>query len=113
MTSITKNQHIINGDNSRVNVKHINNMLGSWILANKIMRHKNLKDSHSSNGHPTLVTKSLLWEELGHIASSGVFPWMVIGDFNTYLAPFEKVMGNAPNRAFMAQFSRCLLTCGL
>ncbi|KAF7844595.1 reverse transcriptase [Senna tora] len=56
-----------------------------------------------------------LWQELGVIAANTNGPWMVVGDFNSYLHPHEneKKGGNGPNHRSMQGFSSCVSSCNL
>ncbi|KAK8913559.1 hypothetical protein KSP39_PZI024511 [Platanthera zijinensis] len=54
-----------------------------------------------------------LWESLTTLASNIALPWIVAGDFNVIRYASEKMGGNLPNPNHMAEFSDCILDCGL
>ncbi|KAK4279973.1 hypothetical protein QN277_011661 [Acacia crassicarpa] len=64
-------------------------------------------------GETTLVGRSTLWNSLRLLASSSTYPWLVLGDFNTYLSPTDKLGGADPPWASMCHFRECIDDTGL
>ncbi|XP_057432391.1 uncharacterized protein LOC130725156 [Lotus japonicus] len=62
---------------------------------------------------PNAALRNILWRELRSIAANISEPWVVLGDFNSYLSPGDKVGGATPNAASMQKFRDCLDDCSL
>lgn len=54
---------------------------------------------------PTENLRKDLWEDLQQMASLIDQPWMLIGDFNTYASPKEKIGGTPATPNKCQQFS--------
>jgi exonuclease III len=64
-------------------------------------------------GEPRWENKHLTWERLRELNQFGDSPWLVMGDLNDILYPFEKEGGRPrPNRCMKA-FRDCLEDCHL
>ncbi|KAF7842450.1 RNA-directed DNA polymerase [Senna tora] len=105
---------------------------GIWILWNNDDIHITLLDSAFQIAHcciekqgsrafcctflyanPNNQVKDYCWQKLESIASDMDEPWVVMGDFNSYLFAHEKQGGGAPNNICMDRFSRCISNCNL
>lgn len=64
-------------------------------------------------GSPNSTVRRVLWRHLVGIAGNVSESWVVLGDFNAYLAPLEKVGGASPSSTSMKAFRDCLDSCGL
>ncbi|XP_057432699.1 uncharacterized protein LOC130725493 [Lotus japonicus] len=64
-------------------------------------------------GSPNLSIRNFLWQELRRIAANTGEPWVVMGDFNTYLNAPDKWGGDPPNLLAMGKFRDCLDDCYL
>ncbi|XP_057444772.1 uncharacterized protein LOC130737018 [Lotus japonicus] len=64
-------------------------------------------------GSPNVSLRDFLWRELRQLASHITEPWVVMGDFNTYLHASDKVGGGPPNMLSMSKFRNCIEECSL
>ncbi|XP_074315394.1 uncharacterized protein LOC141651588 [Silene latifolia] len=56
--------------------------------------------------------RKALWSDLGAYSRSLKGPWVICGDFNTVLVPFERLGGNSTFEE-MDDFQRCVAFCGV
>lgn len=64
-------------------------------------------------GDTTTCRRKSLWRDLESIARRVQGQWIVLGDFNTFLSPADKLGGATVNYQEMDQFQTCLNNCGL
>ncbi|XP_026452135.1 uncharacterized protein LOC113352537 [Papaver somniferum] len=64
------------------------------------------------HAHVKLVQRIFLWSEMEMISEMNK-PWIILGEFNAILTPYEKVGGRNPNKSSMLEFSECLDKCEL
>ncbi|XP_057444746.1 uncharacterized protein LOC130736989 [Lotus japonicus] len=64
-------------------------------------------------GSPNCTVRDILWRELRRLASQISGPWLVAGDFNSYLSASNKLGGGPPNLSSMNKFRDCLDACSL
>ncbi|XP_057425985.1 uncharacterized protein LOC130719379 [Lotus japonicus] len=64
-------------------------------------------------GSPNTSIREFLWRELRRIASQITEPWIVMGDFNSYMNASDKVGGAPPNLLSMSKFRDCIEECSL
>ncbi|KAJ1376280.1 Endonuclease/exonuclease/phosphatase [Sesbania bispinosa] len=62
---------------------------------------------------PNELNREDLWSELSNFSSTVDVPWCVMGDFNSILYDFEKIVGVGVNRRSMNAFASCLENCSL
>ncbi|KAK4260483.1 hypothetical protein QN277_003587 [Acacia crassicarpa] len=59
-------------------------------------------------GETTLSSRNPLWDSLRSLAINSTLPWLVLGDFNAFMSPTDKLGGAAPLWASMQQFRDCI-----
>lgn len=64
-------------------------------------------------GEPSQHKRTGLWEALTNLAPSILSPWLVIGDFNTFLNEDDKLGGIRPSIPAMQSFGECIKDTGL
>ena len=64
-------------------------------------------------GEPKWQDKYKAWKRLRDLHATVALPWLVMGDFNEILYPFEKEGGNLRPVQFMENFRYALDDCGL
>ncbi|XP_057425711.1 uncharacterized protein LOC130719085 [Lotus japonicus] len=64
-------------------------------------------------GSPNSSICDLLWRELRIIAVQATGPWVVMGDFNSYLNASDKAAGGPLNSISMCRFRDCIDDCSL
>lgn len=64
-------------------------------------------------GKHTIVARQALWESLTRFSQQNAIPWIISGDFNTYLSLDEHDGRTTPPLRHLQDFSQCVDVCGL
>jgi exonuclease III len=64
-------------------------------------------------GEPRWSDKHLSWDRVRELKAVNTMPWLLMGDMNEILYPFEKEGGNARPVQFMEAFRDVISECGL
>ncbi|KAF7815008.1 RNA-directed DNA polymerase [Senna tora] len=75
--------------------------------------HQTSNNRKTKPPHEKASEHIVITSNLESIAPNMGEPWVVMGDFNSYLFAHEKQGGGAPNASCMDRFSRCISNCNL
>ncbi|XP_028751829.1 uncharacterized protein LOC114711579 [Neltuma alba] len=64
-------------------------------------------------GDTSVIKRKSLWDSLRTLARTIDHGWLVLGDFNSYLNPKDKIGGAPPGNQTMSHFRTCLNSCDL
>ncbi|KAG5567933.1 hypothetical protein H5410_065051 [Solanum commersonii] len=64
-------------------------------------------------GLHTIATKSSLWENIKQISTHIREPWLIMGDFNSILAPEDRPIGSQVQLAEIKDFKDCMINSNL
>ena len=106
---------------------------GIWVLWNEVevsveyicsttqLLHCNIKDKGLKEeslhtfvyGDTNPSKRRELWASLETLSKQITSRWVVLGDFNSFLSPNDKIGGSIPVTSLMSSFQNCITSCNL